>query len=78
VLTTFWRGNHAVRSEQFRYIRYQDGSEELYYHEADPHEWFNLADDPKFQAAKRRLATFLPTKEAPYVPARDWLKERKK
>ncbi len=42
-LMTFGRGNHAVRTERWRYIRYRDGGEELYDHEKDPHEWHNLA-----------------------------------
>jgi arylsulfatase A-like enzyme len=29
-ITTFLKGNHAVRSERWRYIRYRDGAEELY------------------------------------------------
>ena len=29
-LMTYMRGNHAVRSDRWRYIRYADGSEELY------------------------------------------------
>lgn len=33
---------------RWRYIRYSDGSEELYDHESDPHEWTNLAEDPAF------------------------------
>ena len=43
VLTTFGKGNHAVRTERWRYIRYHDGGEELYDHYTDPHEWTNLA-----------------------------------
>jgi len=42
-LTTFKEGNHAVRSERFRYIRYANGSEEFYDHLKDPNEWVNLA-----------------------------------
>lgn len=41
-LMTYMPGNHAVRSPRWRYIRYADGSEELYDHQADPHEWNNL------------------------------------
>ncbi len=33
----------SVRDEQYRYIRYADGSEELYDHRTDPGEWRNLA-----------------------------------
>lgn len=42
-LTTYGPDNHAIRSERYRYIRYDDGSQELYDHDVDPHEWHNLA-----------------------------------
>jgi arylsulfatase A-like enzyme len=41
-ISTLGRNNHAVRDERWRYIHYADGSEELYDHESDPHEWNNL------------------------------------
>jgi len=37
--------NIAVQTERYRYIRYEDGSEELYDHQTDPHEWTNLANN---------------------------------
>ncbi|MEO0454724.1 MAG: sulfatase, partial [Verrucomicrobiota bacterium] len=37
--TSFGPGNISIRSEQYRYIRYKDGSEEFYDHSNDPHEW---------------------------------------
>ena len=42
-ITSHNQGNHAVRSERWRYIRYADGSEELYDMQNDPNEWTNLA-----------------------------------
>lgn len=66
-ITTHGRNNHAIRSERFRYIRYADGSEELYDHETDPMEWKNLADDPKLGQAKTELAQWLPKKNVPNV-----------
>ena len=60
VVTTHGRNNHAVRSERWRYIRYSDGTEELYDHENDPMEWTNLAGDPKLAAVKQELAGRLP------------------
>ena len=36
-------GNHAIRDDRFRYIRYRDGNEELYDHDVDPQEWNALA-----------------------------------
>jgi arylsulfatase A-like enzyme len=63
-LTTYGRSNHAVRSRRWRYIRYADGSEELYDHEGDPMEWTNLAGDPKYAEVKRELAGWLPKRDA--------------
>lgn len=60
--------NHAVRAERWRYIRYADGSEELYDHEADPHEWTNLAGAAEHAAIKVDLARWLPKKNAPKRP----------
>ncbi len=44
--------HHAVRSENYRYIRYSDGSEELYDHSLDPNEWTNQADNSAYASAK--------------------------
>ena len=52
-LTSTTAGNHTVRSDRWRYIRYKDGSEELYDHENDPHEWHNLAKDPNMSSIKK-------------------------
>lgn len=51
---------YAARDERWRYIRYADGSEELYDHESDPKEWTNLAARPEHAAVKTRLAEFFP------------------
>jgi arylsulfatase A-like enzyme len=67
-VTTHNQGNHAVRTEEWRYIRYADGSEELYDVKADPHEWANLAGDPKRAAVKKDLAGWLPKVDKPPVP----------
>jgi arylsulfatase A-like enzyme len=67
-ITTHGPGNHAVRTERWRYIRYADGSEELYDMLADPHEWKNLADDPKLNEVKRDLIAWLPRTSAPPAP----------
>ncbi|MFM7131425.1 MAG: sulfatase [bacterium] len=59
-LTTFRFKNHAVRTEDYRYIRYANGDEELYNEKKDPFEWNNLAKDPAFASVKKDLAEFLP------------------
>ena len=67
-LTTYERGNHSVRTERWRYIRYQDGSEELYDHAADELEWTNLAERPEHASVKKELARWLPATDAPEAP----------
>ncbi len=49
----------SVRTERWRYSRYEDG-EELYDHDADPMEWTNLADSPEHAKTKESLAAMLP------------------
>lgn len=57
-IMTYLRGNHAVRTRRWRYIRYADGTEELYDHDRDPREWDNVAArNPSVTAA---LARWLP------------------
>ncbi len=68
VVTTHGRNNHAVRSERWRYIRYADGSEELYDHQADPMEWTNLAGERKHAAVKKELSQWLPKVNVPEGP----------
>ena len=63
-IMTYNRGNHAVRSQRWRYMRYADGSEELYDHESDPNEWSNLADDPDHKEVIAKHRNWLPKKEA--------------
>ena len=47
--------NTAAQSERYRYIRYEDGSEELYDHQKDPHEWTNLIGNNKYQAMRKKM-----------------------
>lgn len=67
-ITTHGRGNHAVRDSKWRYIRYSDGSEELYDHGDDPYEWNNMASDPKNREIIRKLATFIPENQTEVTP----------
>lgn len=62
-VSTYLQHNHAVRSERWRYIRYANGDEELYDHDADPNEWDNLAGEPEHEPVKKALAAFMPNVE---------------
>jgi arylsulfatase A-like enzyme len=50
----------GVRSERYRYIRYRDGSEELYDHSTDPYEHINLAKNPSMKAVIQQLSKSVP------------------
>ncbi len=67
-ITTHNRGNHAVRSDRYRFIHYADGSEELYCLETDPHEWDNLAGQDAYAAVMSEHRKWLPRVDVPPVP----------
>lgn len=58
--TVLGLAHKSVRDERWRYIRYDDGSEELYDHAVDPDEWTNRAGDPALAGVKASLAAHLP------------------
>jgi len=74
-LTTINRSDgvcHSLRSKRWRYIRYSDGTEELYDHYNDELEWTNLLwpehPDPRHRRAADELAKWLPKSSAPASP----------
>ena len=54
------RGDHAVRSKHWHYIRYSGGDEELYDATKDPNQWKNLANDTRYTDVKNELKKWLP------------------
>ena len=75
-LTTHGKNNHAVRTERYRYIRYYEGSEELYDLQNDPNEWTNLAAKKELAPVKQELARWLPKVNAD--PARSAAARKRK
>lgn len=72
-ITSFGPDNYSVRSERYRYIRYRDGSRELYDHASDPHEWNNLlgdgaAPDPTVESIADEMQKFIPKKQHALLP----------
>ena len=72
-VTTWLYNNHAVRTEDWRYIRYADGDEELYDDAEDPLEWTNLASKPEYANVKADLARWLPKINVPEPKLARWL-----
>ena len=68
-VSEFRRGQCSVRSERYRYIRYSDGSSELYDHSKDPNEWDNIASE-KHQDVIDDLANFIPKLFAANAPSK--------
>jgi arylsulfatase A-like enzyme len=71
-----WKENSfAVQNERYRYIRYADGSEELYDHRGDLNEFVNLANNAELNEIKNELAEHLRavvgTKQGEKGPAAD-------
>ena len=64
-ITTYHFSEFSVRTEEWRYTRYIDDSEELYDHRSDPEEWTNLAYKPKYMEIKKQLARHIPKNPAP-------------
>ncbi len=67
-ITTHNHDNHGVRSEKWRYIRYADGSEELYDMVADPNEWSNLAASAEHEAVIEAHRRWIPEVSNPPAP----------
>ena len=67
-ITTHNHDNHGIRSERWRYIRYADGSEELYDMRDDPNEWTNLAGDPQFAQVIREHRKWIPSPSVKPAP----------
>lgn len=79
-MTSHGPGNHAVRTENWRYIRYADGSEELYDMVNDPNEWTNIADSQNATHVKIKadLAKWMPKDDAAPAPgSKSRLSDRK-
>ncbi|MDB4297666.1 sulfatase [Flavobacteriaceae bacterium] len=68
VLVSYGKGNHAIKGEKFTYIKYNDGSEELYDNIEDPYQWNNIANKNIVAAVKNGLKAFLPKHNAANQP----------
>jgi len=46
---------YSYRTNDWRYILYMDGSEELYHDKTDPFEWQNIAGEKEYEGIKNKL-----------------------
>jgi arylsulfatase A-like enzyme len=67
-ITTHNHDNHGIRSQNWRFIQYADGSEELYDMKADPNEWKNLIEDSAHTSVIQEHRKWLPKVNRKPVP----------
>ena len=72
ILTTWYYKNHAIRSNDYRYIQYRDGGEELYNHKTDPGEHTNLANNPEYAQVIEAHKRWLPKYDAIPAGSTEW------
>ena len=65
---TVYDGHISVRAETARFIRYWDGTTELYDRTSDPHEWINQTDNPSLADLKTTMASYLPAADEVVEP----------
>ena len=64
-ITTHNHDNHGIRTKDWRYIHYADGSEELYNMQQDPNEWKNLAGDSQYASVLSEHRRWIPPSRQP-------------
>ena len=67
-ITTHNHDNHGIRTKDWRFIQYADGSEELYDMRSDANEWNNLAGNPRYAQVLKQHRKWLPKTSAPPAP----------
>ncbi len=67
-LTSLGENLAAVRSKQYRYIQYPDGTNELYDIRQDPYEWKNLVNEPGMDQVAKELRKYIPASFAKELP----------
>lgn len=64
-ITTHNHDNHGIRSRNWRFIQYADGTEELYDMRKDPNEWNNLASDRSYESVLAEHRKWIPESRPP-------------
>lgn len=64
-ITSYGQGNVSMRDKRYRYILYEDNSEELYDMINDPNEWTNIAATKEADPIKKRFKKAVPKNQVP-------------
>lgn len=66
-ITTYGKNNHSLVNSSHRYIKYEDGSEELYDLRIDPDERINIADIKDSESIKQDMMKSIPKLNLPWA-----------
>lgn len=72
VLSNWYYKNYSVRSNDWHYIKYRDGGEELYDHKTDQGEHINLAKDPAYAEIINEHQKHLPSVDVLPAGTSEW------
>ena len=63
-LTKEWKAKiEAIAPERYRFIQYNDGSEEFYDHSKDPQEWRNVIDQAEYETIIKKHRAQIPQEQ---------------
>lgn len=60
---TAFQSHITVRTDKYRFIRYTNGSSELYDRSEDPNEWVNRTRNDEYKSIKSELSNYLPSQD---------------
>lgn len=66
-LSTNGPNNHAIRRDNWSYVRHANGDEELYDRDTDRWEWRNIANDEQTRKLREEFSAMLPCRTYPIV-----------
>ncbi|MBB6461863.1 sulfatase [Flammeovirga kamogawensis] len=64
-ITSYGKNNIAVTDKKYKFIQYEDGTQELYNLVDDPNEWNNIAELDTSEQIIKKLIKEIPKKQAP-------------
>ncbi len=69
-ITFFGENMVTIRTKNYRFIQYPDGTTEFYNHAKDPYEWDNRANDPEYSELIDQHKKYIPESFAKELPGR--------
>ena len=72
MLPGMYPNEYAIINQDWRYIHYRDDTEELYNVQKDVNEWYNLAEEDKYDSVKESMRASAPEEFAEPLNSKQW------